>query len=220
MVFVVGHAADSRILTAGRLRHVVVFDLETTGLSPDSDEIIQIAAQRIVDGRIVPGEAFASHVRPAGPVPPFITRLTGITDADVRSAPRVAEVLPAFSAYCRDALLVAHNGHAFDVPFLRRACRGRTTGLRRVSYIDSMHLSWQVWGRGRGMSHGLDSVIGRLGVRTAGIRRHDARGDVHLLAECVLHLVDRAGRLDRLGAVKVHDCDLPAAVPGSGRGAP
>jgi DNA polymerase III epsilon subunit family exonuclease len=198
------------------LRHLVVFDLETTGLSPENDEIIQIAALRIVGGRLRSADSFSSYVRPARPVSPFITNLTGITQRDVAAAPRIAEVLPGFSAFCGDALLAAHNGHTFDVPFLRRACRGRSAGLRQVPYIDSMHLSWQVWGRGRGLSHGLDSVIARLGVATAGVRRHDARGDVDLLARCVLDLVARASRLRRLASLSVYNCHLPAALPPAG----
>jgi DNA polymerase III epsilon subunit family exonuclease len=194
----------------GSLRNLVVFDLETTGLSPQDDEIIQIAALRIVDGEIAAGEDFFSYVKPRRRIDPFITGFTGITDRDVHEAPGPVEVLARFSRYCGDALLVAHNGHTFDVPFLRRACDRRRCSVRQVSYIDSLHLSWGVWGRARGVSHALDRVVSRLRVATEGIRRHDARGDVALLSRCVVKLLDRLERSADEHSVNVYPCVLPA----------
>lgn len=194
----------------GPLKELVVFDLETTGLSPSDDEIIQIAASRIVDGRIDSDGGFFSYVKPRHRIDSFITNYTGITDEDVRDAPGPLEVLEEFSVYCGDALLVAHNGHTFDIPFLRQVCRRRRCSVRDARYIDSMHLSWRVWGRARGMSHGLDSVVSRLRVRTAGVKRHDARGDVALLARCVVGLLERLERVADPGRVLVYPCVLPA----------
>ncbi len=197
------------------LRELVIFDLETTGLSPSDDEIIQIAASRIVDGRIDSDDGFFSYVRPRQRIDPFITSYTGITNEDVRDAPGPLEVLEEFSLYCGDALLVAHNGHRFDIPFLRQVCRRRRCSVRDTNYIDSMHLSWRVWGRARGMSHRLDSVVSRLRVRAAGVRRHDARGDVALLSRCVVGLLKRLERAADPGKVNVYPCVLPAARAGA-----
>jgi len=201
---------------AGLLRDLVVFDLETTGLSAYDDEIIQIAALRIRDGRIRAGESFATYARPRRPIPPFITRYTGITDADVRDAPAPREAVGAFSAFCGNALLVAHNGHNFDIPFLQRVCSRGGQLVREAAYIDSMHLSWQVWGRRRGLSHGLDGVVARLGVRVRGARRHDARGDVALTAGCVLEMLGRMRKSGRAHHLNVYRCALPAPAPSRG----
>src|SRR6266699_1906643 len=168
------------------LRDLVVFDLETTGLSPSYDEIIQVAAVRVFDGVIRAKDSFFSYVKPQYAIDPFITELTGITNRHVRHAPTALEGLRQFSEYCDNSLLVAHNGHIFDIPFLGRVWAVERCRIRQARYIDSLHLSWRLWGRSKGTSHGLDRVIARLRVRVSGARRHDARGDVMLLARCVV----------------------------------
>jgi DNA polymerase III epsilon subunit family exonuclease len=189
---------------------LVVFDLETTGLSPLDSEIIQIAASRIRCGKILDEPSFFSYVKPGQRISSFITEYTGITDEDVADAPGILDVLKNFSVYCGDSVLVAHNGHRFDIPFVEAACPGRKRRKREVRYIDSMHLSWQVWGRARGTSHSLDNVVRRLRIRRGGIRRHDARGDVELTARCVIELLERIKRADKNPKFKVYTSILPA----------
>lgn len=191
------------------VRDMVVFDLETTGLSPASDDIIQIAALRMVDGSIRSRERFSTFVKPARPIDPFITGLTGITDDDVRDAPTAAHAIDRFAQFCDRSLLVAHNGHAFDIPFLQQAGAMKRRSRRRVRYIDSMHLSWQIWGRSRGISHSLDGVVARLRVDSDDIRRHDARGDVELLARCVQKLLSRMAKPGGGYKLSVYECSLP-----------
>ncbi|MFC1526038.1 PolC-type DNA polymerase III [Candidatus Latescibacterota bacterium] len=191
------------------LDDLVVFDLETTGLSPSADDIIQIAATRVRGGQLVEGDGFFSYVKPSGPIPPFITSYTGVTDDDVREAPREWEVLSAFAQYSRDAVLVAHNGHSFDMNFLRSACAQNVQPSREVEYVDSMHLSWAVWGRQRGSRHGLDAVASRLQVVPPTARRHDARGDVELTAQCVVQLLDLLKGAEEVRPVKVYVGTLP-----------
>ena len=95
----------------------------------------------------------------------------------------VPEVLRAFSEFVGDALLIAHNGQRFDMPFLHQSCLRHALPLRPVPFVDSMAFSRKLWG-GRG-GHGLDPIIARLGLCTTGLHRHDARGDVHLLSQAV-----------------------------------
>lgn len=168
---------------------MVVFDLETTGLSPAWDAIIQIAAVRVRGGAVVRTEAFDTFVNPGRPVSAFITSYTGITNGMVRGAPAPAEALAAFSRFAGDAVLLAHNGRRFDVPFLREAFSKAGMPTRPARCADSIDLSRAVWKGIRG--HGLDRVIERLGMTTQGFRRHDARGDVGLLAEAVIHMWGR-----------------------------
>ena len=122
-------------------------------------------------------------MRPRGRVSAFITTLTGIAHHQVANAPSAPEVLRAFSVFAGDALLIAHNGQRFDMPFLHQSCLRHALPLRTVPFVDSMTFSRKLWG-GRG-GHGMDAMIARLGLSTAGVRRHDARGDVHLLAQAV-----------------------------------
>lgn len=162
---------------------VVIFDLETTGLSPYRDEIIQIAGVRMREGRVLEDDFFSTYVRPTVRIPPFISSYTGITNDHVAGAPGVGEALGAFSAFAGDAVLIAHNGQRFDMPFIRESCSRVGLSVRPVGFVDSMAFSRKLWG-GRG-GHGLDAVMARLELRGEGHRRHDARGDVHILAEAV-----------------------------------
>lgn len=164
----------------------VIYDLETTGLSPDRCEIIQIAAVRFRGGRVVREEMFFTYARPAQAIPAFIARYTGVTDAHVAAAPRPHEALAGFARFVGDAAgLIAHNGHRFDSRFVEATCRRHGLGTRAVHSIDSLHLSRRMFGTARGTGHGLDRVLSRLGIGREGATRHDARGDVALLGRAV-----------------------------------
>ena len=97
--------------------HLVAFDLETTGLSPRSDRILEIGAVRYDDGlrRI---DELQIIVDPQMPIPLAIQRLVGLTDADVRGAPPPAVAAARFAGFCDGARLIAHGG-TFDLLFLR-----------------------------------------------------------------------------------------------------
>jgi DNA polymerase III epsilon subunit family exonuclease len=189
--------------------NMVVFDLETTGLSPANDEIIQIAALRMIQGQIIEEDFFFSYVKPERPIPSFITSYTGVTERDVAKAPPPKRALSDFSVYCKDSLLVAHNGARFDVPFVMRACEKNSMKTRETHSIDSMHLSWDLWGRAKGVSHSLDNVIARLGVSQCDIRRHDARGDVLVTARCIQKMVAQIKEQSREVALKINPCVIP-----------
>ncbi|MBE5741353.1 MAG: hypothetical protein E7351_02375 [Clostridiales bacterium] len=93
----------------------VVFDLETTGLEANKDEIIEIGACKIENGRI--SETFSTFVKPSRHIPKEITELTGIDDSMVENAPTINYVMPDFYKFCYGSTLVAHN-IAFDISFV------------------------------------------------------------------------------------------------------
>jgi DNA polymerase III epsilon subunit family exonuclease len=188
--------------------NIVVFDLETTGLFPRSDEIIQIGAVRIINGKIKENDSFFTYVKPSEPISEFITELTGITNKDVEKAPKAKQILPVFSKFCDSSLLVAHNGACFDIPFIRESCYRHKIKTRNVSFIDSMHISWNVWGR-KELSHSLSKIKTRLKVCAKGLRRHDARGDVHITANCVCKMVNRLIREDEDISLKLYSSIFP-----------
>lgn len=97
-----------------------VLDLETTGGSAATCAITEIGAVKYRGGEVT--GTFQTLVDPGTGIPPFITILTGITEAMVRRAPRIDAVLPAFLEFCRGAVLVGHNVR-FDLSFLDAAAR-------------------------------------------------------------------------------------------------
>ena len=96
---------------------IVALDIETTGLDPKKDAIIEIGAVRF-NGRRVEAE-WTSLINPGRPIPPFITQLTGITDQMVLRAPPVKAVLSELTKFISDAPILGHNVN-FDLGFLRR----------------------------------------------------------------------------------------------------
>lgn len=97
-----------------------VLDLETTGGSPAGSEITEVGAVKVRGGEIL--GTFHTLVNPRSPIPPFITVLTGITQAMVVEAPTIDRVLPSFLEFCRGTVLVGHNLR-FDLGFIETACR-------------------------------------------------------------------------------------------------
>ncbi len=97
----------------------VVFDLETTGLSPNVHQIIEIGAVKVTDGKIT--DRFSAFVNPKVPIPYAIEELTGIRDDMVVNEPDITEILPRFMEFCGDSIMVAHNAE-FDMGFIRKNC--------------------------------------------------------------------------------------------------
>lgn len=93
----------------------VVFDLETTGLSPEYNEIIEIGAIRFVDD--IPTEIFHALVKPKKKITQKITSLTGITNEMLSEAKCIEEIIPFFLDFIRGDVLVAHNA-SFDISFI------------------------------------------------------------------------------------------------------
>ncbi len=112
---------------------IVALDIETTGLDPQKDAVIEIGAVRF-DGRRIEGE-WSTLVHPGRPIPPFITRLTGITDQMVIQAPPLKAVLPNLAAFAGDAPILGHN-IGFDLSFLQRH-----NILRHNEIIDTYELA-------------------------------------------------------------------------------
>lgn len=190
----------------------VIYDLETTGLSSEDCEIIQIAAVRYRGGEILRSEKFSTYVRPLQAIPYHITGLTGVTNRDVRDAPSQKDALLAFSQFVGHARLIAHNGLRFDSKFLEAACYRERLTPREVASIDSIHLSKRLFGTQEGLSHGMDAILARLCLSTDGHTRHDARGDVELLAQMV-QVIHRRLELDPcLSGISTHLTVMPSLL--------
>ncbi|WP_420474295.1 exonuclease domain-containing protein [Noviherbaspirillum sp. ST9] len=174
-------ALDDRLLT--QLTYTV-FDTETTGLDPTAgDEIIQLGATRIVNGRLLRGEVFDCLIDPGRPVAPESAKIHGITNDMLAGRPRIERVLPDFHAFCEDTVLVAHNA-AFDMRFLQMK-EGKTGVEFRQPVLDTLLLSALIHPNQE--SHRLEAIAERLGVHIAG--RHTALGDAIVTGEIFLKML-------------------------------
>ena len=115
----------------------VAFDIETTGLNARNDRMTEIGAVIFSGSRII--STFNTFVNPEMPIPAEITRLTGIRDEDVASAPGEKEAMQAFLDYAGDRPLIAHNAH-FDTGFMAAAAERQ--GLRfQPVFLDTLALA-------------------------------------------------------------------------------
>ena len=150
---------------------LLVLDLETTGLSPSAHEIIEIALMRIEGQRV---DKLSRLVNPGVPIPPFITGLTGIRNADVNGAPDVYQVLQDLLPYFEGTTLIIQNA-PFDLGFLRP--RMRRLGVKiHNEVIDTVQWARRALPRMR--RRGLDYLIRAFEVSIDAKARHRALGDV------------------------------------------
>ncbi len=161
-----------------------VFDTETTGLDPaGGDEILQLGAVRIVNGRLLRGERFEQLVDPGRSIPEASIPFHGIRPEMVRGQPRIGEVLAAFHAFAADTVLVGHNV-AFDMRFLQ--LKEAATGIRFAQPVLDTLLLANV-AQPDEASYALEAIAARLGVAVSG--RHSAASDARTTAQVFLKLL-------------------------------
>lgn len=172
---------------------VVVFDLETTGLSPEKDAVVEIGAVRIVNGRIEESLRYETLVKPtnaAGEVihiPWYTQRIHGISDAMVRDAPSIAKVMPEFIDFVGGSAVVAHN-MGFDGGFMRANAARLGLAWRPAAEFCTVQLSRRAFPRER--AHNLTVLAERLGLNFAPGGRHRSFGDVQVTAQAYVRLMD------------------------------
>lgn len=162
----------------------VVFDTETTGLNPaQGDEIIQLGAIRIVNGRILHDEIVDQLVDPQRSVPAESVAIHGIDPALLVGQPTIDKVLPTFYQFAEGAVLVAHNA-AFDMKLLQ--LKEQLTGLVfDHPVLDTLLLSSVVHPNLQG--HSLEGIAKRFDIPIVG--RHTALGDAIVTAEVLVRLI-------------------------------
>lgn len=194
----------------------VVFDFETTGLSPERDEIIEIGAVRIQRGKEV--DTFSTLINPLRPIPAQATAVHGIDDAMVASAPSLDEMLPKFLAFMGEDVLAGHNVLRFDGPFLSSALRRYKVGDMDNFVMDTLILSQRAQPQHR--VHNLEAVAARLNVAQPGAHRalQDASVTGRVLVE-LLMLLSGQGQRSFMQVAKKHGVPL-GRIKGSTGGAP
>jgi DNA polymerase-3 subunit alpha (Gram-positive type) len=160
----------------------VVFDLETTGLDSDRDQIIEIGAVRVEKGEIT--ERFHQMVNPGVSIPPEAREINHITNDMVKGQPRLKEVLPSFLEFVGTDVLAAHNG-GFDASFLDTACmKNHLDAPRR--YFDTMRLS-VYWPNLKNRK--LETFLKAAGITND--RSHRALSDAEATAKLIIASMDK-----------------------------
>lgn len=159
----------------------VVFDIETTGLSHLKNNITEIGAVRVEDGKIV--ETFNELVNPEQVISEEITNITGITNEMVADKPLIKEVLPRFLDFSKDCVFVAHNAE-FDISFIK-------TNAKRLNiefdptFIDTMGFARTLLPNLK--NHKLNTLCKELQVSL--LNHHRASCDAEACAGILLELI-------------------------------
>jgi len=184
---------------------LVVFDLETTGLSARSSRICEIGAVRVRGLELV--DEFQTLVRTGVPLPGPISTLTGIRDEELRQAPGIDASIRRFLAFAGDATLVAHNAR-FDVAFLDRQLE-RLTGRRTATpALDTAALARRLLD-GRVRRVGLASLAYFYG--TSATPCHRALADAQATAEVLIRLIGEAQERGARTLADLHGLAAPRA---------
>ncbi len=161
-----------------------VFDIETTGLNANIDEIIEIGAVKIRDGAII--DSYKSYVHTDKTISPFIRNLTGISQSDVVDAPNIAEILNEFIEFADGSILAAHNS-SFDMSFIDVA-----SNKLGIDYdpacVDTLALSRALIPGYK--SYKLDTLCKKLHIPLT--EHHTALADCTATAKLLMHLFDIA----------------------------
>ncbi len=152
----------------------VAFDLETTGKDVEQCEIVEIAGVKVRDGQVA--DQFRSLIRCQRPISAAATAIHGYTDADVKDQPTFEEVWRRFRSFVGDHVLVAHNGHQFDIPVLRRLVQDQEE-FAGLAFFDTLILARSLFPTG---SLRLSDLAARFGIEPG--RGHHALDDSVCLA--------------------------------------
>lgn len=178
-VFKAGQILASRKF-AETFRDYVAFDLETTGRDADSCQVVDVAAVRVRDGKIV--DEFSRLVNPGISIPLDATATHHISNEDVAGAPSFADVWPRFRAFCGNDIVVAHNGYTFDFRIINRLAGG----LNGLGTYDTLPLARELVPSSRR----LEDLARKYDVDTG--QSHRALDDSRALAKIFLRLNEDA----------------------------
>ena len=117
----------------------VIFDLETTGISPNYDEVIEISALKVKGGEVV--DEFNTLVNPGRKIPFGATKVNGITNAMVAEAPAFSHVLAEFLDFAEGLVLVGHNIARFDMKFIWRDAEQYFGEFPQNNYVDTLQVA-------------------------------------------------------------------------------
>ncbi len=173
------HNPDQRLLHEA---NYVVFDIETTGLSVTRNKIIELAAVKISQGKVI--DQFAQLINPHEKIPQQITQLTNITDDMVQDAPNEVEIIPKFVNWLGNTILVAHNAR-FDMGFLQAACKRHRLPQLTNPVLDTLELAR--WLHPSIKNHRLNTLADKYKVTLT--NHHRAIDDSQALGEILFQML-------------------------------
>ena len=162
----------------------VVFDLETTGLNPKNDHIIEIGAVKISNRKVI--DSFSTFVHTDRKLPSKIIELTSITDNMLAGQPEIDEALPAFLDFAKDCVLVAHNAK-FDVGFIREKVKVLSIDNYEPSSLDTLELSKALIKDVK--NYKLSTLTKKLGINL--VNHHRAVDDANAAGQLLIILLDK-----------------------------
>ena len=183
---------------------MVVFDIETTGLSNRTCKIIEIGAVKIKGGEII--DRMDIFVDPECPIPEEITNLTSITDEMVKGAPKEKEAVEKFLEFADGCMLIAHNAN-FDVGFIRVAAEKHSIAFENT-FLDTVGLSKYV--NPELKNHKLDTIVNHY--KIGDFHHHRASDDAEVLARIFIIMLERlksegVGNFERMIEAMGEDVD-------------
>ena len=161
----------------------VVFDIETTGLDSFENEIIEIGALKVKDGKVV--DSFDHLIKPNHPISDFITDLTGITNEMVENAESIEEVLEQFINFIGDNILMGHNVN-FDINFVYDHAEKYNNHILNNDFVDTLRLARKLLPEMP--HHRLSDLADYYNIDKTG--HHRALKDVEMTLEVYNHLVE------------------------------
>lgn len=187
----------------------VAIDIETTGLTPVVDRIVEIGAVKFRNRKVM--DTFQDLVDPGIPITPGATAVNGITDDMVRGKPGIEGVLPRFISFMGDAVPIAHNA-PFDVGFLSYDISRLDLEVPDQPILDTCAIPKRVF---PGLySYSLENLSMSLGIRSREF--HRALTDSEACMEIFLKCIDELGGADRLTLQDVIAVNGPAMSLRSG----
>ena len=154
-----------------------VLDLETTGLSPAADDIIEFGIVKVSNHKVV--DSFQAFVNPGYPISAFISNLTGITNSMLKGEKKIEEILPAALSFIGDSLVIAHNSH-FDLGFIRHGSAKYLKQPFLNNSLDTVRMSRRLYPAEK--HHRLGDLISRFGVKQSSA--HRALSDAEATQKC------------------------------------
>ena len=178
----------------------VLFDLETTGISCMTDEVIEISAVKVRGGNVT--DEFSELVNPGRPIPYAASLVNHTTDEMVEEAPYFEQVLERFLAFIEDDILVGHNIGSFDMQFLYRDCERYLGQVLANDYIDTLSLAKTVFPSWR--HRRLSDLAEYYGISTMGA--HRALADCRMNQKVYENLGKELEALSRKGTDSIKIC--------------